>query len=128
MVHFPPKKLWVNFLFVKKHQTGGWGGRGRLGKSPHFPKEDLFGKTPLFPMFEFSVQSFGHETKLFPVGGSIVQVTFVSWHHCIVFIFFCLLLSFLVRRLWLNLKPETSLQMLTSGKEAGSLDSKNLME
>ena len=87
MVHFPPKKLWVNFLFVKKHQTGGWGGRGRLGKSPHFPKEDLFGKTPLFPMFEFSLQSFGHETKLFPVGGSIVQVTFVSWHHCIVFIF-----------------------------------------
>ena len=52
-----------------------------------FSEEDFFGKTPFFPMFEFSLQSFGHETKLFPVGGSIVQVTFVSWHHCVVFIF-----------------------------------------
>ena len=52
-----------------------------------FSEEDFFGKTPFFPMFEFSLQSFGHETKVFPVGGSVVQVTFVSWHHCIVFIF-----------------------------------------
>ena len=26
----------INGSFSKKHQTGGWGGRGRFGKSPDF--------------------------------------------------------------------------------------------
>ena len=40
MVHFPQKKLWVNFFFVKTPNEGGGGVGGGLANHhtfPHFP-------------------------------------------------------------------------------------------
>ena len=83
LVLFPPNNLCnfgVSSVFFVVHDFGLK--EKFLERQIFLIRIFLIWQNPIvFPLLEFSLQSFGHKTDLFPIGGSVVQVTFYQCHH-----------------------------------------------
>ena len=77
LVLFPPNNLCnfgVSSVFFVVHDFGLK--EKFLERQIFLIRIFLIWQNPIvFPLLEFSLQSFGHKTELFPIGGSVVQVT-----------------------------------------------------